>query len=80
MDKRLVRLALGQDDFKDAPASVQRLAMLDVLGLAGITPEQAENQAKPVHEMNKYELESFIKSTKALIEKHDESQKGQLIN
>lgn len=78
--KRLVKLALGQDDFKDAPASVQRLAMLDVLGLAGITANEAEKQEKPVREMNKIELEVFINNTQALIEKHNNSQKGQLID
>lgn len=78
--KRLVKLALGQDDFKDAPASVQRLAMLDVLSLAGITTEHAEKQAKPVHEMNKDELISFIHSTQKLINYHERKQSEMLID
>lgn len=69
--KRLVELALGQNSFFSAPASVQRLAMVDVLTYAGISKESAESQAKPVHEMNKEELEDFIFKTKALIEKHE---------
>ncbi len=61
--KRLIDLSLGRDGFEDAPASVQRLAMIDVLTFAGISQQEAEKQAKPVHEMNSQELESLIAAT-----------------
>ena len=67
--KRLVDLALGQNTFHDAPASVQRLAMIDVLTLAGITGDQAEKQAKDVKDMSREELESFLRATAAIVEK-----------
>lgn len=66
---RLVSLALGQDGFHDAPASVQRLAMVDVLTYAGISQQEAEKHSKPVSEMTREELESFIQATQQIVEK-----------
>jgi hypothetical protein len=70
VSKKLVNMALGEDEFDSAPASVQRLAMLDVLTYAGINQQAAESQNKNVHEMNRQELESLIAETKLVIEKN----------
>jgi hypothetical protein len=72
--KRLVNLALGQNGFHDAPASVQRLAMVDVLTYAGISAEQAEKQAKDVKDMTREELEQFLRATASIVEKVNSEQ------
>lgn len=67
--ERLVSLAMGRDGFHDAPASVQRLAMVDVLTYAGISQQEAEKHSKPVSEMTREELEAFIQATQQIVEK-----------
>lgn len=71
VSKRLVKLALGQDEFKEAPASVQRLAMLDVLNIAGISAETTgqEKEQKKVSDLNPTELIALIADAKALMQK-----------
>lgn len=72
---RLIDLARGRNGFEDAPASVQRLAMIDVLTFAGISQQQAEKQAKPVHEMSAGELELLIAATEQHLHEVRTSQK-----
>lgn len=72
---RLIDLSLGRNGFDDAPASVQRLAMINVLTFAGISQEQAEKTAKPVHEMNSHELQLLIVATEQHLSDVREKQK-----
>lgn len=74
VSKRLVKLALGQDEFKNSPASVQRLAMLDVLSIGGISADttgQQETQKK-ISDLSANELIALIDNAKSLIEKGKE--------
>lgn len=67
VSKKLVNMALGEGDFNSSPASVQRLAMLDVLNLAGFNKLQSQQLPIAVTEKTDEELIELISQTEELL-------------
>ena len=65
---KLVNMALGEGAFNNAPASVQRLAILNVLNLAGLNKSEIKHLPIEINEKSIEELSELIRQSEALLE------------